>query len=137
MPVAPEEYSCLPGERLAIEFKTDDPKGRDFAFILDTDAGKARFAEKAEDGSYPDIPTLSDLAIRNEAKFGERRIMAGRKFRPDEAGDFAIGKIRGLDKPFKIKVGNYFEKKSGISLVDIEIAGQRTMVTRRSGAYRA
>jgi hypothetical protein len=118
-----------------LEFHTDDPKGADFAFILDAAAGKARFVERAGDGSYPDIPTLSEMANVNEAKYGAQRIRAGRKYRPDEAGDFAIGNIRGIDGPFQIRVENYFDRKAGISLVDIEIAGQRTMVTRRFGRY--
>ena len=135
MPVEPLVFEVRPNETLTLQFHTDDPKGADFAFILDAAAGKARFVEKAEDGSYPDLPTLSEMANGNEAKYGAERIRAGRKYRPDEAGDFAIGKIRGLDAPFKVRVENYFDKKAGISLVDVEIAGQRTMVTRRFGRY--
>ena len=65
----------------------------------------------------------------------ERIRVPGRKYRPDEAGDFAIGNIRGLDTPFTVRIENYFDKKAGISLIDVEIAGQRTMVTRRFGQY--
>ena len=136
MPVEPRVFEGKPKETLTIAFHTDDPKGTDFAFILDAAAGKARFAERAGDGSYPDIPTLSDIAWANEAKYGAERIrVPGRKYRPDEAGDFAIGNIRGLDAPFTVRVENYFDQKSGISLIDVEIAGQRTMVTRRFGRY--
>jgi len=90
---------------------------------------------KAADGTYPDIPSLQDIAVRNEAKYGPWRIRAGRQYRPDEAGDFAITHIRGLDRPFEVKVENHFDRKAGITLVDVEIAGQRTMVTRRLGRY--
>jgi hypothetical protein len=135
MPVEPVVFEGRPNEAMTIEFHTDDPKGSDFAFILDAAAGKARFVERAGDGSYPDVPTLRDMANANEAIYGAERIRAGRKYRPDEAGDFAIGNIRGLDRPFAVRVENYFDKKSGITLVDVEIAGQRTMVTRRFGRY--
>jgi hypothetical protein len=135
MPVEPIVLEGRRNETLTLEFHTDDPKGADFAFILDAAAGKARFVERAGDGSYPDIPTLSEMANVNEAKYGAQRIRAGRKYRPDEAGDFAIGNIRGIDGPFQIRVENYFDRKAGISLIDIEIAGQRTMVTRRFGRY--
>lgn len=135
MPVEPLEFECEPGKVFTLKFSTDDKAGRDFAFILDPVAGKASFTEKADDGTYPEVPTYAELAAKYEPEFGEKRIGAGRQFRPDEAGDFAIGKIRGLDKPFKVRVENYFDKKAGISLVDIEIAGHRTMVTRRFGAY--
>ncbi len=47
----------------------------------------------------------------------------------------AIGNIRGLDTPFTVRIENYFDKKAGISLIDVEITGQRTMVTRRFGRY--
>jgi hypothetical protein len=135
MPVAPAVFHVEPGARFRLEFRAATSRGVDFALILDAAAGKARFVEKAADGGYPDVPTLRDMALACEAVFGFERIRAGRKYRPDEAGDFAIGNIRGLDRPFDVKVENYFDAKAGISLVDVEIAGQRTMVTRRFGAY--
>ncbi len=137
MPVAPLVLHVAPGASLTVAFRALDPKGADFAFVLDPAARKARFAEKAADGSYPDVPTLHEMAVEREAKYGAERIFAGRKWRPDEAGDFAIGNIRGLDAPFEVKIENWFDRKSGISLIDVEIAGQRTMVTRRFGRYEA
>ena len=135
MPVEPAVFQVEPGARFQLEFRAASPRGADFALILDTAAAKARFVEKAADGSYPEVPTLQELAIRHEKTYGRERIRAGRKYRPDEAGDFAIGNIRGLDRPFAVRVVNYFDAKAGISLIDVEIAGQRTMVTRRFGTY--
>ena len=133
MPVPPKAYAVSPGETLTISFKGS--RGGDFAFVLDSAKGKARFVQKAGDGTYPDIPSLQDIAVANVEKYGEKRIRAGRKYRPDDGNDFAITHIRGLDKPFEVRVENYFDKKSGITLVDVEIAGQRTMVTRRLGRF--
>lgn len=136
LPVRPTTYRAKPGETLTVAFEPADGAGRAFAFVLDAARGKARFVEKGADGAYPDVPTLKDLAEKAEAKFGAKRIFAGRKFRPDDAGDFAIGNIRGLDRPFEVKVVNHFDRKAGLTLVDVEIAGQRTMVTRRFGSYK-
>ena len=133
MPVPPKAYAVKPGETFTLPFAGEG--GEDFAFVLDSAKGKARFVKKAADGSYPDVPSLQDIAVANKEKHGAKRIFAGRKYRPDDGNDFAITHIRGLDKPFEVKVENYFDKKSGITLVDVEIAGQRTMVTRRKGRY--
>ncbi len=135
MPAVPQVFRAAPGETLSIPFRALDPKGADFALVLDAAAGKARFVEKDAGGRYPDVPTLHEMAVENQARYGAERIFAGRKWRPDEAGDFAIGNIRGLDAPFEVKVENWFDRKAGISLIDVEIAGQRTMVTRRFGRY--
>lgn len=133
MPAPVKTYSVRPGETFVLGFK--GASGGDFAFILDGAKGKARFVRKAADGTYPDVPSLQDIAVANESKYGARRIRAGRKYRPDDGDDFAITHIRGLDRPFEVKVVNYFDGKSGCTLVDVEIAGQRTMVTRRLGRY--
>ena len=133
LPVTPKTYAVRPGETFTLAF--NGGKAGDFAFVLDSAKGKARFVKKAADGTYPDIPSLQDIAVANKAKHGAKRIRAGRKYRPDDGNDFAIGNIRGLDKPFEVKVENYFDRKSGFTLLDIEIAGQRTMVTRRRGRF--
>jgi hypothetical protein len=137
MPVEPVSIAARPGASLTVAFRALDPEGVDFAFVLDPAARKARFVEKAADGTYPDIPTLHEMAVEREAQYGAERIFAGRKWRPDEAGDFAVGNIRGLDAPFEVRIENWFDRKSGLSLVDVEIAGRRTMVTRRFGRYEA
>ena len=52
---------------------------------------------------------------------------------PYDAGNYAIENIRGLDKPFTVRMIIKGEPKWGGSLVDVEIAGQRTMITHRPG----
>ena len=131
-----KSYAVNPGATLTVEFRCDGAAEPGFAFILDAAAGKARFATRCADGAYADVPTLQDLARKYESKYGAQRIRAGRKYRPDDANDFAIGHIDGLDKPFVVKVNRHFDRKSGITLVDVEIAGRRTMVTRRKGEWK-
>ncbi|MEX1117805.1 MAG: hypothetical protein WEB60_03330, partial [Terrimicrobiaceae bacterium] len=48
-----------------------------------------------------------------------------------KAANFAINHIRGMDKPFEVKMLIVFERKNLSTMIDVEIAGQRTMVTRR------
>lgn len=84
-------------------------------------------------GDHSDEPcqwTL-DLAKR-EARFGEGRTLhfGGQ---PHQAGDYAIGNLRGTDEPFTIRMIIRGEPKLGGSLIDTEIAGQRTMICHRSG----
>lgn len=69
------------------------------------------------------------------------------KFKPQHARDklgesmldgdkpFAIENVRGLDRPYQVKTVNYFDAKSNVTIVDVEIAGQRTMILRRGGRY--
>ena len=53
--------------------------------------------------------------------------------RPYNAWNYAIENIRGLDNPFKVRIVVKGEPKWGGSLIDVEIAGQRTMITDRYG----
>ena len=132
MPTPVKTYRVKPGEEFNLVFAGT---GDTFAFTLDWAERKAWFSTRQTDGTYRKIPTLGEMAAENEKKWGARRICAGRKYRPDDGNDFAIGNIRGLDRPFEVKVENHFDRKSGFTLLDIEIAGQRTMVTRRRGRF--
>lgn len=126
-------YNCNPDSLFEVKFNSTEGFGN---FVLAVDPARKRAAFAAEkDGKYEEIPTLSELAAGYEKEYGPERIRAGRKHRPDDAGDFAIGNIKGLDAPFTVKINNYYDKKSGVTIVDVEIASQRTMVTRRPGRY--
>ena len=50
---------------------------------------------------------------------------------PHEAGDYAIENLIGVDQPFTVRVLVKYSDKIGGSLVDAEIAGQRTMISYR------
>lgn len=51
---------------------------------------------------------------------------------PHRAGDFAIEHIEGMKKTFPVRIVLRGERKMGGTLIDIEIAGQRTMISHRS-----
>ena len=50
---------------------------------------------------------------------------------PQEANNFAIENLIGLDQPFTVRVLVKHSDKMGGSLIDAEIAGQRTMISYR------
>lgn len=50
---------------------------------------------------------------------------------PHQAGNYAIENLIGVEKPFIVRVLVKGDDKLGGSLVDAEIAGQRTMISYR------
>ncbi len=52
---------------------------------------------------------------------------------PYNAWNYAIENIRGLEEPFEVRIIVKGEPKWGGSLIDVEIAGQRTMIDDRYG----
>ena len=50
---------------------------------------------------------------------------------PNEACNYAIENLLGVDKPFSVRILVKWSRKLGGSLVDAEIAGQRTMLSYR------
>jgi hypothetical protein len=50
---------------------------------------------------------------------------------PSGARNYAIENLAGTDKPFTVRMIVKYEKKFGGSLIDTEIAGQRTMIAYR------
>jgi hypothetical protein len=51
---------------------------------------------------------------------------------PHNAGDYAIENLTGAEQPFTVRVIVQGDDKLGGSLIDAEIAGQRTMITYRA-----
>lgn len=52
---------------------------------------------------------------------------------PYNAWNYAIENSRGIDEPFQVRIIVKGEPKWGGSLIDVEIAGQRTMIDDRYG----
>jgi hypothetical protein len=50
-----------------------------------------------------------------------------------QTGNYAIEKLIGVDKPFQVRLLLKYDPKMGGTLIDAEIAGQRTMITCRVG----
>lgn len=52
---------------------------------------------------------------------------------PFHGRDFAITGVEGLDRPLTVRVLVVRDRKSGTTILDAEIGGRRTMITRREG----
>ena len=101
---------------------------------LDPKTRRAQFADALRGQPAPQALTLRE---RHE------------KFRPANPRDkihechvgnglpFAIEHIRGLENTFDIRFCRYYDAKSNATIFDVEIAGQRTMVTRRTGWWNS
>lgn len=50
-----------------------------------------------------------------------------------KARDFAIDGVEGLDRPYRLRVLVVQDRKSGSVIIDAEIDGRRTLITRRQG----
>lgn len=67
------------------------------------------------------------------SKFAENEKSLKEGGNPQEAYNYAIENLIGVDKPFTVRLIVNGSNKFGGSVIDAEIAGQRTMVTYRSG----
>ena len=51
-----------------------------------------------------------------------------------ETRDFTIANVRGLDKPYTVRIIEHYDRKMNATLIDAEIAGERTIISHRVGA---
>ena len=120
-------FEGRPGECLARRFKG----GADILeFSVDAANARAQFANVRADGS---VPRMNTNAERERA--GSNEAMRKLNGPPGSADEYAIERIRGLDRPYKVRLCVYYDRKSNVTLFDAEIAGQRTMVCRRPGRF--
>jgi len=85
--------------------------------------GKDSFAE-----TVPTAPEIL-LAKHNGETWAKRGWLSDTIHR--RSGNFALNHIRGMDQPFEVKMLLYYERKQLSTLIDTEIAGQRTLVSKR------
>lgn len=85
--------------------------------------GKDAFAE-----TLPTAPEIL-LAKHNGEVWAKNGWLGANIHR--RSGNFALNHVRGMDKPFEVKMLLYYERKQLSTLIDTEIAGQRTLVCKR------
>lgn len=66
------------------------------------------------------------------ARFGDGRSLR-EGGQPQHATDYAIENLRGINKPFTVRMIILNNPKFDGTLIDVEIAGQRTMISHREG----
>ena len=55
---------------------------------------------------------------------------------PHKAGNFRIGGLRCIDDDYEVKIVAWHDRKADVTIFDVEIGGERTMICRRIGRYR-
>jgi hypothetical protein len=92
--------------------------------------GRAGVVLLPEEGGQPGCEWQVDVGARR-ARFGA----GGRSLReggaPEKAFDYAVENVVGLDRPFEVRLIVMSGAKIGGCLVDVEIAGARTMISYR------
>ncbi|MCC7374586.1 MAG: hypothetical protein IT581_08015 [Verrucomicrobiales bacterium] len=63
--------------------------------------------------------------------FGGRQKSIREGGEPQSGGDYAVEQLRGLNRPFTVRVLVHGDNKIGGTLIDAEIAGQRTLLSYR------
>lgn len=122
-------FKGRPNETWAARFK--GPEGT-LEFRVDAALARAQYANVRKDGTVPDCVTNAE---RNRA--GSNQRLRERNGPPDHAHEYAIERIRGLDRPYEVRLVMYYDAKADATLFDAEIAGQRTMICKRRGRYAA
>jgi len=107
----------------------------DVELRIDPSEARAQFAFPSCGKESKRMLTAAEiLAARSpEKRFAKRNHEGDFAFK---SGGYAIGRIRGLDKPFTVRVARYYDAKSEATVFDVEIAGTRTMLAQRWGQFR-
>lgn len=93
---------------------------------------RAQLATTARGQTAPRVRSLRENHIEFKPKHARDKLG---ECMLDGDKPFAIENVRGLDRPYTVKALTYYDAKSDITIVDVEIAGQRTMILRRPGRY--
>jgi len=102
---------------------------------LDTVRGRAQWNDAKESGFSKVLPSGREILEAKHA--GEAWAAQGCRY-PDfhsHGRNFCIENMRGMDKPFAVRVIVFRDPKMNGSVVDAEVAGQRTLVSCRPGLW--
>ena len=122
-------YECRPSESLRVVFRCEDD-APSVEFRLDAPEARAQWADTT-DPSTP-APRQMSQAEWNRCTDEEARRRGGR---PASVWQYAVEHLRGLDRPFTVRLARSFDPKSGCTLFDAEIAGSRAMFCQRRGRF--
>lgn len=130
------EMTVHPGRgtgRFALRFKNSGKKGPDLEFQLNFAKEKAQWGLCPENGFCHEILSIREALLSCD-QTGAR---AWRVRSPDgihaQTRTFSIEHVDVMHEPFTLRLIQYFSRKLGTTVIDAEIAGQRTMVTNMRG----
>ena len=86
--------------------------------------------------SYRTVQGHKKLKLVIDAKTKTAAWTSGKERKdPYFADDFVIRNVQGLDRPYVVKVSVWYDERHDVTIFDAEIAGRRTLITRRYGRY--
>ena len=135
-PEKPLVFSAKAGEKIVKRFARLDGESPEMEFSVDPATGRAQFAEVVG-GVAPRILTLSERAAAATGENDYARYLKRYANAPDACFETAIGKIRGLDRAYEVKMAVHYDPKGDTTLFDAEIAGGRTLLVIRRGKWSA
>lgn len=114
-------------QRFGISFSDQDNA---CTFELDFKQNRAQINLAKPDCFGEQLPTMLEL-MQSGAEDGAKEI----NNTPRSAKNYALSDIVGINNPFSLKMLIRYSRKMRSTVIDVEIAGCRTMISVRSGFY--
>ena len=129
----PLVYSaCDPSRPFAVRFAAAKSDGAAVEIGVDPGAGRAYVADVGPDGKA--VHTFTPREVW--AAHG-RNPWDHVELRPHGGASYAIEHVRGLDRPYQVRVIVHYDPKGDATIFDAEIAMSRTLLARRPGRFAA
>lgn len=109
-PVAPQTFTAQPDEPFRLVFRPASGTDPALIFTIDPAAREAAF--------HDDVPEVK-WSVANHAE------------------NFKIRHLPTFASSYAVRVVSYYDRKSEDTIFDVEIGGERTMICRRKGRFRA
>lgn len=135
-PEAPRVFEVAPGKPFALRFSRTDGEAVPLELAVDPKTARAQFANVV-DGSVPRCLTLSERAQAATGETTYARYLKRYAESPDQCGETAIGRLRGLDGAYRVRLVQHYDPKGDATIFDVEIAGCRTLLAVRRGKWKA
>ena len=111
-----------------------DGKGDEVELKVDPSERRAQLTSASPGRPVPRAKSLRENHLAFKPKHARDKLY---ECMLDGGKSFAIENVRGLDRPYAVRALAYYDPKANVTIFDVEIAGQRTMILRRQGRYRA
>ena len=134
-PEKPQVFDVAAGEPFARRFVRTDGEADELEFSVDPKAARVQFANVVG-GKVPRIATLSERAQAASAETDYARYLKRYSGSPDQCSETAVGKVRGLDRPYRVRLVVHYDPKGDTTIFDAEVAGGRTLLCIRRGKWK-
>ena len=135
-PEPPHVVDVAAGAAFAQRFARIDGEAAELELRVDPKTSRVQFADVVG-GKAPQIATLSERARAATGETFRARYLKRYQDSPDQCRETAIGKVRGLDRPYRVRYVLHYDPKGDTTIFDAEIAGGRTLLCIRRGKWIA